>query len=370
MDSSVPASDRLAPDDAFSQDIAAIGQAPPKKRTEGPGSSSRRRRRPFKKILWFKQPFPDNYTDEETFLDHLQRNPRLQPYQFWSLMADVTVVVQHVASVAIFCCCFVAIAQEKVSPVSVVSCATVCTVLGWTCWDYWVSQEDHDRPDSPDSSLSGTYPPALDTPAYQPPYVDPMSSLSPRNQVRLATAKSALLIYAALLGLSPILKSLTRSTTSDSIWALSTWLLCMNVLFFDYRGGKGAQLPASISTNSGLMASTVLASRLPSTTHVFSLTLFSIEIFGLFPIFRRRLWTESRHGHFALTSGLVVFASGGVFVTLTSGGLLAWVIGVILGGTLTFLAMGICSFGLMSLQKYKNEIHGPWDPARPIIRRS
>ncbi|KAB2107414.1 hypothetical protein AG0111_0g3790 [Alternaria gaisen] len=69
----------------------------------------------------------------------------------------------------------------------------------------------------------------------------PSSALSGRAQQRLATAKSALLIYAALLGLSPILKSLTRSTTSDSIWALSTWLLMMNVAFFDYSGGTGAQ---------------------------------------------------------------------------------------------------------------------------------
>jgi hypothetical protein len=66
-------------------------------------------------------------------------------------------------------------------------------------------------------------------------------ALSLRTQQRLATAKSAMLIYAALLGLSPILKSLTRSTTSDSIWALSTWLLMMNVAFFDYSGGTGAQ---------------------------------------------------------------------------------------------------------------------------------
>jgi phosphatidylinositol N-acetylglucosaminyltransferase subunit C len=62
------------------------------------------------------------------------------------------------------------------------------------------------------------------------------SLFSPRNQQRLATAKSAILIYYALLGLSPILKSLTRSTTSDSIWAMSAWLMCINVFFFDYGG--------------------------------------------------------------------------------------------------------------------------------------
>jgi phosphatidylinositol glycan class C protein len=117
------------------------------------------------------------------------------------------------------------------------------------------------------------------------------------------------------------------------------------------------------------MASTVLASRLPSTTHVFSLTLFSIEVFGLFPIFRRELRSRSWNGHLALTIALVVGASGGIFVTLTGGGRGAWIAGVILGSIVTFVGMAICSLWLISLQKYKNEIHGPWDPARPIIRK-
>ncbi|KAF1365757.1 phosphatidylinositol N-acetylglucosaminyltransferas-like protein subunit C [Lizonia empirigonia] len=311
-----------------------------RRRRDGVRSSSRRSKSHYKKLLWFKQPFPDNYTDEKTFLDHLQRNPRLQPYEFWSLMADTTIIVQHLASVAVFCCCFVAIIQGKVSPLSVVGWATLCTVLAWVLWDYWQGQE-------------------LD--AADGPHAKPAD--------RVSTVKSAVLIYAALLGLSPILKSLTKSTTSDSIWAISTWLLMMNVAFFDYSSGPGAQLPASISTNSAMMASTVLASRLPSTTHVFSLTLFSIEVFGLFPIFRRELRARSWQGHLTLTIVLVTAAWGGVFVTLTGGGTRSFIAGVVLGSLLTFLVMGICSWWLIGLQKYKNEIHGPWDPARPIIRR-
>lgn len=395
----IPDPTRLAPEDAYykppSDPILSA-----RKHRERPRSASRRRKGHYKKLLWFKQPFPDNYTDEETFLDHLQRNPRLQPYEFWSLVSDSTVIVQHIASVAIFCCSFVAIAKNRVSPVSVVSWASLCTVLGWALWDYWIRQEEAGaaQPREADihanEDMSGRSPTGstkelqgLDAIGYQPPYADPTSSLSPRNQQRLATAKSAVLIYAALLGLSPILKSLTKSTTEDSIWAISTWLLCMNVAFFDYGGETGAQyayslnpkqqnganivnsLPASISTNSALMASTVLASRLESTTHVFSLTLFSIEVFGLFPIFRRHLRSISWHGHLALTILLIISACGGVFATLTGGGRGAWIAGVILGGILTFLAMGVCSWWLIGLQKYKNEIHGPWDPARPIIRR-
>lgn len=176
---------------------------------------------------------PDNYTDEQTFLDHLQRNPRLQPYEFWSLMTDASVIVQHLASVAIFSSCFVAIIQAKVSPVSVVGWATICSVFAWVLWDHWMGQSFEIASDAtpmPSSPIEATK-----------MHHASASSLSPRMQQRLATAKSAVLIYSALLGLSPILKSLTRSTTSDSIWALSTWLLVMNILFFDYSGGPGAQ---------------------------------------------------------------------------------------------------------------------------------
>src|SRR5436305_8003903 len=85
---------------------------------------------------------PDNYTDEETFLEHLQRNPRLQPYEFWPLVADSTVIVQHVCSVIIFVVCFVGIFQERVSPVAVVSWGSFGTVAGWIMWDWWVGQEE------------------------------------------------------------------------------------------------------------------------------------------------------------------------------------------------------------------------------------
>ncbi|KAJ9402146.1 hypothetical protein DTO282F9_910 [Paecilomyces variotii] len=408
-------------------------------------ASSRRRRRKgaWKKLLWVKQSYPDNYTDTETFLDHLQRNPRLRPYDFWPLVADSTVIVQHVCSVVIFVCCFVGIVQERVSPVTVVSWGSVGTVLGWFLWDYWVWKEqeeatlahiaegssDGEDGSSSSSAASSLHPvgagsqengskervhglglnlsvtdagrrnadlngnsrnassislqslyPSFPAGTQGGPssnanvYYEMSKSLliSSRNRQRLTTVKSAMLIYCALLGLSPILKSLTKSTASDSIWAMSCWLMIINIFSFDYGSGEGAgatKFPASLSTNAALMASTVLASRLPSTTHVFSLTLFSIEVFGLFPVFRRQLRHISWTGHLFLTFILVIAAGGGVGVTLRGGGWTAAIVGSILGSILTALAMGGCSWWLISLQKYKNVVTGPWDPARPILRR-
>ncbi|KAI1079577.1 GPI2-domain-containing protein, partial [Whalleya microplaca] len=410
-------------------------------------SRSRRRKRTWKKLLWVKQSYPDNYTDQATFLENLQRNPRLQPYEFWPLVADSTVILQQVCSVTIFIVCFVGIFQERVSPVAVVGWGSFGTFVGWLLWDWWVGQEDEDevlqrrhsnrtrsaqessRKDRPSSlvraipsagssvtnlaAIERAYPQTNLTAMRQGPSTSatslqssgtsqasnparnssdslenlhhhrPSSPLrSGRTNLRLSTIKSAVLIYFTLLGLSPILKSLTRSTSSDSIWAMSFWLLAINIFFYDYSGGVGVKFPASLSTNAALMASTVLASRLPSTGQVFSLTLFSIEVFGLFPVFRRYARHRSWRYHVALSVLLVVGAGGGVGLILGGGGggekdgagaassCWPWksgLGGVLVAAVVAIVAMGGCSMWLIGLQKYKNAINGPWDQARPII---
>ena len=382
---------------------------------------------------------PDNYTDPPTFLSRLQRNPRLRPYEFWPLVADSTVIVQHISSVAIFVCSFVGIYQQRISPVSVVSWGSASTMLGWVLWDFWVVQTEalKNVPDSVNasnkshdevsngaavSSPANTGAPTLSIHSGESqtiglglslstanlshrkqhghsrsqtslssspsPILSHRSSRSilhvshpattlyntPRTHQRLATAKSAILIYIALLGLSPILKSLTESTTSDSIWAMSCWLMCINIFFFDYSGGVGGvQFPASLSTNAALMASTVLASRLPSTTHVFSLTLFSIEVFGLFPVFRRHLRHISWQGHVLLTLALMIGAGTGLGLIISGKPFLrsGWkraIAGAVIWGWGCAVGMGGCSWWLIGLQRYKNVVIGPWDTARPVIR--
>ncbi|KAJ1335820.1 phosphatidylinositol N-acetylglucosaminyltransferase subunit C [Microdochium nivale] len=398
--------------------------------------SGRRSKRTWKKLLWVKQSYPDNYTDQATFLEHLQRNPRFQPYEFWPLVADSTVILQQVCSVIIFVVCFVGIFQERVSPVAVVGWGSFATFLGWLVWDWWVGQEDEDevaRRENKNrrqaarehrrgrnSGLLGSQSAAASTTNLSlmdrtqssgnlgslaamrqthstsvislhsniaststasklpsessdnliPP---PPSQRVDRASLRLSTIKSAILIYFTLLGLSPILKSLTRSTSSDSIWVMSFVLLTINIFFYDYSGGVGVKFPASLSTNAALMASTVLASRLPSTGQVFSLTLFSIEVFGLFPVFRRYARHRSWRYHVALSLSLIVGAGGGLGMILTDvkdvdalpwkGGLM----GVAVAMLLSIVAMGGCSWWLISLQKYKEAINGPWDQARPIL---
>ncbi|KIW88757.1 uncharacterized protein Z519_10804 [Cladophialophora bantiana CBS 173.52] len=477
-------------------------------------AASKRRKQPhvWKKLLWIKQHgFPDNYTDTETFLDHLQRNPRLRPYDFWPLVADSAVIVQHVCSVAIFICAYAGIYQGRLSPVSVVTCGTILTVGGWIVWDHWMGQQEAEElaalhkanrlsvdvddgsstssggssklhmngnghvgnghvngtlagrgvglklstadlgVKNHESKFPGKHGQSLSKSSFQSiSPIDPLgessvepfpdlrpttsrpqapqspsivyspttlpATISPRNQARLKTLKSASLIYFALLGLSPILKSLTRSTSSDSIWALATWLLIINIFFFDYgslylpkKPGNAGRVPgisnatatdpappqlsntfrpppfpSSLSTNAALMASTVLASRLMTTTAVFSLTLFSIQVFGLFPVFRRHLHYNSFKLHLLLTFALVTMSTCGLGLVLSKsythtygncGLCWGWIwhvilrstIGFIVGGLSTAFVMGGCSWWLIGLQRYKNVVIGPWDPAKPVL---
>jgi phosphatidylinositol glycan class C protein len=132
------------------------------------------------------------------------------------------------------------------------------------------------------------------------------------------------------------------------------------------------------------MASTVLASRLMTTTAVFSLTLFSIQVFGLFPVFRRHLHYKSANLHLLLTFTLVTMSTCGLGLILSKsythtygncGLCWGWIwhvilrstIGFVVGGLSTAFVMGGCSWWLIGLQRYKNVVTGPWDPAKPVL---
>ena len=125
--------------------------------------------------------------------------------------------------------------------------------------------------------------------------------------------KSSVLVFLSLLALSPVLRTLTASTSSDSIWALTSCLLGLNVLLGDYTPPRdpkrireryasfslsvitnrklcpSPRLTSVLSMNAAMSGSVVLASRLRDDISVFALMLFSIQMFALFPILRTRI---------------------------------------------------------------------------------
>ncbi|ORY79849.1 pig-C [Protomyces lactucae-debilis] len=307
-------------------------------------TTSKRARKPWRKLLWVHQEYPDNWVDA-SFLDKLQRNANVVAYDFWPLVGDSTVLTSHLASVIVFVCAFVGIYDDAASPLTVVGVSTALTVLGYLYWTWQTVQSA--RP-TQESTVRTT------------------------EHTRPETIKSAVLIVLTILGLSPILNSLTLSSDSDSIWTIALYLFLANIAFLDYSLPKSTysmgnaathnlSYSGTLSTNAAIMASVVLASRLRESFSVFALILFAVEWFALFPIFRRFLRLTSFRASLALTVVLVL----GACVTL------AWCVSTRLAALwismVIFITFG-CPLWLISLQKYKNEIHGPWDIAKPVLK--
>lgn len=134
--------------------------------------------------------------------------------------------------------------------------------------------------------------------------------------IGIKTVKSSILTFLALMSLSPVLRTLTAATSSDSIWALSAGLFILNALLADYTAADHYSrarerqvlyyeriaktdvsihsLTSVLSMNAAISSSVVLASRLSSDLAVFALVLFSVHAFALFPMLRRRIQVK-RH---------------------------------------------------------------------------
>ncbi|RHZ61255.1 hypothetical protein Glove_349g102 [Diversispora epigaea] len=285
---------------------------------------------PWRKLLWIKQDYPDNYVDK-TFLGELQENVNVRTYDYWTVVKESTVISQHISSIMIFIAVFIYLYLEILSGPILITSGTVFTIIGYIFWDKSISKTD---------------------PSYE--------------YKRWRTAKGFALFFAALLGLSPILKTLTRTISDDTIWALTVILFLANMLFHDYGSDNRTNIkfPGSLSTNAAIFASVLLASRFPphtSNSLVSGLMSFAVEWFALFPIFRRYIKSLSSKFNIALTFLLFILAAI-LFMNISKAIVIIYIL------MITFITF-VCPFWLIWIQKYKKEIHGPWDEARPKIQR-
>jgi len=179
----------------------------------------------------------------------------------------------------------------------------------------------------------------------------------------LKTLKSSIMMFLSLMSLSPVLRTLTAATSSDSIWALAAVLLIVNALLADYTATNSEDphegLSSVLSMNAAVSASVVLASRLPTDVSVFALMLFSIQSFALYPILRHRLQASTIGLWLMITLGLSILA---VSLMATLSRTVMWLNFVVLT-FVTFVAPAILIWG----QRYKNIIRGPWDAAVPKV---
>ncbi|KAF9044706.1 phosphatidylinositol N-acetylglucosaminyltransferase [Hymenopellis radicata] len=283
------------------------------------------------KVLWKRPDHPDSYISPDSFLSSLRKNPNFHPYTYWDLVPLSFAVTQHLATIFVFLSAFVHLKEGTLDPRTLVWITSVCFVLGYLVWEI----QD---------------------------YASGRSALWRVDRVK--HLKSSILIFLSLMSLSPVLKTLTAATSSDSIWALSACLFILHALLADY--GSTApyahaqeRLTSVLSMNAAISSSVVLASRLQEDLAVFSLILFSVQVFALFPILRRRFQHSHLIARVFLTISLMA-ASLLLTVSLSRSVTLLYMLVFVF---VTFVAPG----ALVWAQKYKNEIRGPWDVAVPKV---
>ncbi|GAA6008569.1 phosphatidylinositol N-acetylglucosaminyltransferase [Rhodotorula paludigena] len=302
---------------------------------------------PYRKVLFLKQPYPDNYV-APSFLSDLKRNVNVHPASLPALLRQTLPITQHLACTFIFVAVFVQLSRDTLSSSTLLISCGVLSVI-FRLWSWLIGES---------ASLTGRSGPAI-TP------VVPL---------------------IALYLLSPALKTLTRATTSDSIWALSGTLFAINLFLGDYRAiplassvqwpherlwrqsaldesrrthgmARRAPLPSTISLTAALSGSTVLASRLSSNASVFSLLLFATLWFGPFPLLRSSLTLRPTLAltYLLCTCALLALRSVGAGPTALASLML---LGTSVGAPLVRGWLVI---------KYKDRLSGPWDAAVPKV---
>ncbi|VEU23700.1 DEKNAAC104989 [Brettanomyces naardenensis] len=382
----------------------AIASAPEGTFQYDPLLEPRRRRRnhkakklPWKKLLWVKQDYDDNYTDR-SFLSQLKRNSTVVSYSYWKLFQDFSLIGLHISIILLVILVFYGIYMLDWNPVRQTVVSSTLTVIGFIIYVVTlkirrnrelinlqrrkIEQLASRRARKSQSRSSSPYP---GTTQVRPAtvHLDLEQYLTEPSAPDLFGAfKSSMLILLNLLTFSPVLKSLTNSSASDSIWAISAWLCLLNLLFNDYVidfpqkqrfpevGISGSSQVAeqkttsssNLSKNIALSNAIVLASRLNSNLSAFCFILFSVEVCGLFPIFnnftrRCQFWQF----HWIQVAGIVFGVDYAVYKIFGPGWVACWLslhLLIVVAGPLYFIA----------LQKYKDELQGPWDPAHPILK--
>lgn len=258
----------------------------------------------FEKVLWRTQPYADNHVPA-SFLSELRTNSDIARPSVWVLVLASLRVSTALLRVAVFAIVYTHLLSRRVDAELVLGAILVCGAVG--------------------------------------------AVVRRGREPALASVLGKMVVALVLLAVSPVLRTLTEATTSDTIWALAAMLFTAHLVLADYAGGSG-KLQDTLSFNAAISASVVLASRLDDDVQSFSVLALAITLFAPQQHAPR---DATRVVHFVAFYCAVLVGGWGtvvVWVTLAVG----------------FVSL-VCPVWMRYAQAWKMEIKGPWDPARPVL---
>lgn len=263
----------------------------------------------WKKNLYESSDLPDNYTDE-TFLTELRRNVKsdhISPLEAINLGATITI---HLSIPVLFVIIFIWLYNEWTTPNVVLISGISLTILGYLF--------------------------------YNTKIVNVSNRFS-------ADFRTAFIFFIFGYILSPVLRTLTETISTDTIYAMTILMFLIHLIFNKY-GSSPFFLSDSLSITSSIFGSLMLASRLASPLHAFSLLTVAVQFFVLFPILLRRI-----HNKIIISKCLII---GILYSLMPISNICSSVF--IIFAVLTYL---VCPLWYIRCKRYKNNIYGPWDEA-------
>lgn len=284
------------------------------------------RKQPWQKILYGNKDYPDNYTDP-MFLNALRKNINVQVFKYSEAVLGATRLMHQLSLILVFLLVFYNFhaQQPYISTELLLLIVSSLCVLGYVVF----------------IALNG-------------PRRTEDTHFGYGQTIREDAKTVACVILFGFI-LSPMLHTLAKSISTDTIYTITFFVFLLHIMCYDY-GMPAALVSRAISLNAAIFGTICLASRLNRSLDAFAFLLIAVVLFAIYPCMVRAI---ERRNSVALR--LIPVA---VFIALACVGL--WTIAPLL-----FLmnAMALVFCGLIYpilfcyAQTYKNNIHGPWDEA-------
>ena len=280
----------------------------------------------WRKVLFERGDFPDNYTPDKCFLAAIKRNKNLHHYSFRQCVLGASQVALQVCMVILFSLVYISLDNGAISNHLVLLLSATAAILGY------VSMRIRDF-------LIEAW----------------RASLQSIKQ----DLKHVSLFLFFSFSFSPVLYKLTDTIATDTVHTTAGMMLFVHLLFHNYGLEKAAVVSNALSLNAAIFASICLASRLASSYDAFVILSVSVVAFVLFPLLRLRL-----EGTFSISIA-VISIIGIVMLTFVAH---SWTAAICACLSLLFV-MVVSPTLFVRWQNHKHTIHGPWDEAVPNIPR-
>ncbi|KAG5463994.1 hypothetical protein LSCM1_00173 [Leishmania martiniquensis] len=302
----------------------------------------------WRKVLYERQPFEDNYVDPQQFLEELSHNKDIKNYEYANVVINTLAITQEISIVVLFCHAFMCVFTNAIGKYSLVWIDALSVLASLVCYVIYQCHQDACK-------ATAERPVSLCT-RCPPPQRPPSRWLFHAWNF----GRQVISLVTMLTLLSPILSTLTVTYSNDTIVTLSILTMSLHVLLTDYSylNAYTERFDPNLSVNMAICCVTLMASRISNPLASGALICFGIMCFSLSPIVRHLIKLNSFTAHVAITFGLVGLAIG----CLTQIPILA---------ILYTVAVLMISFGIPWLfvrmhSSVKTQINGPWDEAKPI----